>query len=104
MIPRRSRYWAPVINIARDSRWGRNIECPGEDPYLSGEYGTHFVRGFQQAPEAPGTLLAVATCKRKVHKRSGHCVWLVGHSDRLVAIADFVANSMEKSCDDGVCQ
>ena len=33
-----STFWAPVINLAREPRWGRNIECPGEDPYLSGEY------------------------------------------------------------------
>ena len=33
-----STYWAPVINLAREPRWGRNIECPGEDPLLTGEY------------------------------------------------------------------
>ena len=27
-------FWAPNINIARDSRWGRNQETPGEDPYV----------------------------------------------------------------------
>ena len=37
------------------------------------------MKGFQEAPEAPGTLLAGATCKH------------------------FVANSMEKSCDGGQC-
>ena len=25
-----STYWAPVINLAREPRWGRNIETPGE--------------------------------------------------------------------------
>ena len=25
-----STYWAPVINLARDPRWGRNIETPGD--------------------------------------------------------------------------
>merc|ERR1719408_24843 len=29
-----STFWAPVINLAREPRWGRNIETPGEDPYL----------------------------------------------------------------------
>ena len=42
-----STFWAPVINLAREPRWARNIETPGEDPYLSGEYATAFVRGFQ---------------------------------------------------------
>merc|ERR1719345_228251 len=31
-----STFWAPVINLAREPRWGRNIETPGEDPYLTG--------------------------------------------------------------------
>ena len=26
-----STFWAPVINLAREPRWGRNIEVPGED-------------------------------------------------------------------------
>jgi beta-glucosidase-like glycosyl hydrolase len=25
-----STFWTPVVNIARDPRWGRNIESPGE--------------------------------------------------------------------------
>ncbi|KAH8056252.1 xylan 1,4-beta-xylosidase [Aureococcus anophagefferens] len=37
-----STYWAPVVNLAREPRWGRNIEVPGEDPYLTGEYATEF--------------------------------------------------------------
>ena len=31
-----STYWAPVVNLARSPKWGRNLECPGEDGYLSG--------------------------------------------------------------------
>lgn len=27
-----STFWAPVVNLARDGRWGRNIESAGEDP------------------------------------------------------------------------
>ena len=43
-----STFWAPVINLAREPRWGRNIECPGEDPYLSGEYSVSFVHGLEK--------------------------------------------------------
>ena len=32
-----STFWAPVINIVRDPRWGRNLETAGEDPFLSGD-------------------------------------------------------------------
>ena len=47
-------------------RWGRNLECPGEDPRVSGAYATSFVRGFQVAPEDPHHLLASACCKHFV--------------------------------------
>lgn len=31
--------YAPILDLARDPRWGRVVECYGEDPYLVGEYG-----------------------------------------------------------------
>ncbi|KAK6170690.1 hypothetical protein SNE40_019018 [Patella caerulea] len=34
-------------NIMRDSRWGRNQETNGEDPYLTGSIGSAFVQGLQ---------------------------------------------------------
>lgn len=37
----------PVIDVARDARWGRVEETYGEDPYLSGEMGVAAVNGFQ---------------------------------------------------------
>lgn len=40
-------FYAPNINIARDPRWGRIEETPGESPYLNGQYAAAFVRGFQ---------------------------------------------------------
>ena len=62
-----STYWAPVVNLAREPRWGRNVEVPGEDPYLSGEYATEFVLGFEHAPEdLEGFLQASACCKHYV--------------------------------------
>jgi beta-glucosidase len=38
---------APVLDIARDPRWGRVEETYGEDPYLAGRIGTAYVRGVQ---------------------------------------------------------
>eukprot|EP01123_Difflugia_compressa_P001965 TRINITY_DN1254_c0_g1_i1.p1 TRINITY_DN1254_c0_g1~~TRINITY_DN1254_c0_g1_i1.p1 ORF type:complete len:830 (+),score=168.28 TRINITY_DN1254_c0_g1_i1:160-2490(+) len=40
-------FWAPNVNILRDPRWGRGQETPGEDPYLTSQYASHFVRGMQ---------------------------------------------------------
>jgi len=40
-------FWSPNINIFRDPRWGRGMETYGEDPYLTGEIGTRFIKGLQ---------------------------------------------------------
>ena len=37
----------PVVDVARDPRWGRVEECFGEDPYLVAQLGMAAVRGFQ---------------------------------------------------------
>ncbi len=37
----------PVINIARDPRWGRISETYGEDPYLTGRMGAAYIKGIQ---------------------------------------------------------
>lgn len=39
--------FTPMLDLSRDPRWGRIVESPGEDPYLSGEIGKAVVRGFQ---------------------------------------------------------
>jgi len=39
--------FAPMVDIARDPRWGRIIEGGGEDPYLTSAMGAAAVRGFQ---------------------------------------------------------
>lgn len=54
-------YWSPNINIFRDPRWGRGQETYGEDPYLTGEMGTAFVRGIQG--DDPRYLKASACAK-----------------------------------------
>ncbi|OLP57897.1 beta-glucosidase [Xaviernesmea oryzae] len=38
---------APVLDVARDARWGRTEETFGEDPYLVGVLGAGYVRGLQ---------------------------------------------------------
>lgn len=39
--------WAPVINLARDVRWGRTEETFGESPYLVSRMGVAWIEGFQ---------------------------------------------------------
>ncbi|HEY5256477.1 MAG TPA: glycoside hydrolase family 3 C-terminal domain-containing protein, partial [Acidobacteriaceae bacterium] len=53
--------WSPNINIVRDPRWGRGQETYGEDPFLTGQIGSAFVRGLQG--DNPNYLKTVATAK-----------------------------------------
>jgi beta-glucosidase len=39
--------FSPMVDIARDPRWGRIIEGAGEDPYLGGVIARAYVRGYQ---------------------------------------------------------
>jgi beta-glucosidase len=41
--------FAPMLDIARDPRWGRISEGAGEDPFLGAAFATARVRGFQGA-------------------------------------------------------
>jgi beta-glucosidase len=49
--------YAPMVDIARDPRWGRIVEGSGEDPYLGSVFATARVRGFQGASP---TIMATA--------------------------------------------
>jgi beta-glucosidase len=39
--------FAPMVDIARDARWGRMAEGAGEDPFLGSEMAAAYVRGYQ---------------------------------------------------------
>lgn len=53
--------YAPMVDIARDPRWGRIVEGAGEDPYLGAAMAAARVRGFQgEDLGADDTLLATA--------------------------------------------
>ncbi|MFN2492283.1 MAG: glycoside hydrolase family 3 N-terminal domain-containing protein [Pyrinomonadaceae bacterium] len=53
--------FAPMLDIARDPRWGRITEGAGEDPFLGAAFARARVRGFQGADySAPGKILACA--------------------------------------------
>nr|WP_067061777.1 beta-glucosidase BglX [Mucilaginibacter sp. L294] len=39
--------FSPMVDIARDARWGRISEGSGEDPYLGGKVAAAMVRGYQ---------------------------------------------------------
>lgn len=54
---------APVLDVARDPRWGRIEETLGEDPYLATELGVASVKGFQGSNGDIGKDRVIATLK-----------------------------------------
>lgn len=51
--------FSPMVDIARDPRWGRVAEGAGEDPFLGSEIAKAVVRGYQQGDmRAPNTMMA----------------------------------------------
>jgi beta-glucosidase len=51
--------FAPMVDIARDPRWGRMMEGAGEDPYLGSRMAEAQVRGFQGDDlSAPDSIMA----------------------------------------------
>ncbi len=51
--------FAPMVDIARDPRWGRIVEGAGEDPFLGAAMARAQVKGFQgPAIGAPGHLIS----------------------------------------------
>jgi len=54
-------FWSPNINIFRDPRWGRGQETYGEDPFLTAQIGTAFVKGLQG--DDPKYFKVIATAK-----------------------------------------
>ncbi len=51
--------FSPMVDIARDPRWGRIAEGAGEDPYLGSAIATAMVEGYQGNDlTAPNTMLA----------------------------------------------
>ena len=52
--------FAPMVDIARDARWGRVMEGAGEDPFLGSQVAAARVRGFQGRDLA--ALDTIAAC------------------------------------------
>ncbi|MEZ5932580.1 MAG: glycoside hydrolase family 3 N-terminal domain-containing protein [Alphaproteobacteria bacterium] len=51
--------FSPMVDIARDARWGRITEGAGEDPHLGSVMARAYVRGYQgQSLRTPDSLLA----------------------------------------------
>lgn len=61
-------FWSPNVNIFRDPRWGRGQETWGEDPFLTGEMASAFVKGMQGSDPK---YLKTAACAKHFAVHSG---------------------------------
>ena len=52
-------FYSPMVDIARDARWGRCTEGAGEDSYLGAAIARAYIRGYQgDSLSAPGSVAA----------------------------------------------
>jgi beta-glucosidase len=52
--------FSPMVDIARDARWGRIVESAGEDPYLGSALARAWVQGYQQGDLSKPDSVAVS--------------------------------------------
>jgi beta-glucosidase len=81
---------APVLDVARDPRWGRTEETFGEDPYLVSRLGVAYVRGLQGEDRRQGI---VATGKHFVgySASEGGLNWAPAHIPQRELLEVFAA-------------
>ena len=78
---------SPVLDIARDPRWGRTEETYGEDPYLAARMGVAAVKGFQGNAPPVDKAHVIATGKHfAVHGQpeNGTNVGPGNYSERII--------------------
>jgi beta-glucosidase len=80
--------FAPMLDVARDPRWGRSAEGPGEDPWVAMRIAEAKVRGFQ------GTDLAQADALAAVAKH--YCAYGAVQAGRDYASVDISERTLHE--------
>ena len=69
--------YAPMLDVARDPRWGRIAESPGEDPWLAARFAEAKVRGLSgrrsRGRRQPGRHRQASGRLWRGHRRPGLC-------------------------------
>jgi beta-glucosidase len=63
--------YAPVLDVARDQRWGRLEEVYGEDPFLVARLGVEMAKGMQQNHQIAATVKHFAVYSANKGAREG---------------------------------
>ena len=96
---------APVLDLARDPRWGRTEETYGEDPFLVSRIGVAAIQGFQGAGPFINNSHVVATAKHfAVHGQpeGGTNVAPGNYSERV--IREYFLKPFEAAVEEGGVQ
>jgi beta-glucosidase len=80
--------FAPMLDVARDPRWGRSAEGPGEDPWVAMRIAEAKVRGFQ------GTNLTQADALASVAKH--YCAYGAAQAGRDYASVDISERTLHE--------
>lgn len=64
--------YAPILDVARDQRWGRMEEVYGESPYLVAELGIQMVKGLQKDYQVAATAKHYAIYSNNKGGREGY--------------------------------
>jgi beta-glucosidase len=80
---------APVLDVARDPRWGRSEETFGEDPYLISRMGVAYVRGMQGNDPKKG-IVATGKHFAGYSASEGGLNWAPAHIGRRELLDVFV--------------
>jgi len=81
---------APVLDVARDPRWGRTEETFGEDPYLIAQMGIAYVRGLQ-GPSLTHGIVATGKHFAGYGASEGGMNWAPAHLGRRELLETYVA-------------
>jgi beta-glucosidase len=81
---------APVLDVARDPRWGRTEETFGEDPYLISRMGVAYVRGLQGADLRQG-IVATGKHFAGYGASEGGMNWAPAHIPRRELLEVYIA-------------
>ena len=96
-------HFAPMVDVARDARWGRVSEGPGEDPYLGSQFARAKIRGLQNDQSSPENY--VAACL-KHYVGYGACESGRDYNTVSMAMHVFYNNYLtpfEAAVDEGAC-
>jgi beta-glucosidase len=86
--------FAPMLDVARDPRWGRIAEGPGEDPWLAARIAEAKVRGFQGGGPAAKNMLAAADTLAAVAKH--YCAYGAVTAGRDYASVDISERTLRE--------